>query len=292
MEVKSNKVGDIRSHYRLKLSKYYDEREADQLLFFVMEEFSGLSRSRILSEPSLTISESELLKIHFAVKDLMNYKPVQYILGKVEFFGISVSVNPDVLIPRPETEELVDLVIKKGRCKKNPGILDVGTGSGCIAIALAKNLPGAMVTAVDISPAAIQTAQKNAKQCSVKINFIHHNFLDPASWQKHGSYDLIVSNPPYVRQSEKALMKNNVLSYEPAVALFVKDDDPLIFYRAIADFASQYLSPSGSVFCEINQYLSVETERVFRDFGFTECRIQNDLPGNPRFIIVNREQGI
>ncbi|MBM3435291.1 MAG: peptide chain release factor N(5)-glutamine methyltransferase [Bacteroidetes bacterium] len=287
MEVKSNRIGDIRSHYKLKLHNFYEERETDNLLFMLFEEFANLPKSKVLSEPFKTISESELLKVHFAVKDLTNYKPIQYIIGKTEFYGIILNVNPDVLIPRPETEELVEIAIKSGKFLKNPVILDIGTGSGCIAIALKKNIPDAKVSAVDVSLAAIRTAKTNARQNQADIQFIRQDILKRDSWNIHGLYDIIISNPPYVRTSEKDQMKKNVLNYEPAIALFADENDPLLFYRAIADFSANYLSDSGSVYCEVNQYLGKETAEVFQEKGLKSV-LKNDLQGNPRFVIARR----
>jgi release factor glutamine methyltransferase len=290
MEVKSNRIGDIRSHYQLKLLDYYDEREADNLLFMIIEEYCHLSKALVLTEYLKTINESELLKIHFAVKDLMNYKPVQYILGKTEFYGLPIIVNSDVLIPRPETEELAEMVIKENNSTKKVRVLDIGTGSGCIAIAVKKNLPDAEVFAIDISPAALHTAKRNAGLNHVEIRFILQDFLKQYNQHRHGNFDIIVSNPPYVRMSEKNMMKKNVLNYEPASALFVDDIDPLIFYRAIADFSIQNLNKQGKVYCEINQYLSNETLSLFRRYGFEFAEQRIDLNGNKRFIIARLQK--
>lgn len=284
MEVKSNRIADVRSHYKSKLLDYYEEREADNLLFMILEEYAHLSKARILSEQFKTISESELLKIHFAVKDLLNYKPIQYILGKTEFYGLPLIVNSDVLIPRPETEELVEMVIKENRLTKKLRILDIGTGSGCIAIALKKNLPASEVFAIEISPAALHTAKRNASLNHVEIQFILQDFLNQDNQNRYGSFDIIVSNPPYVRNSEKNLMKKNVLNYEPAIALFVEDDDALFFFRKIAYFSFQNLNKSGLVYCEINQYLSNEILNLFHEQGFGFADLHSDLNGNNRFI--------
>jgi release factor glutamine methyltransferase len=264
----------------------YDEKESDTLLFILIEEFAGISKARVFSEPELNISESELLKIHFAVKELNTQKPIQYILGKAEFFGFPISVNPDVLIPRPETEELVDLVIRENKETENLHILDVGTGSGCIAIALYKNLTNAEVFAIDNSFEAIQTAKSNAELNGATINFVHLDFLNKGKRERMGLFDLIVSNPPYVRHSEKKFMRKNVLNFEPENALFVDDENPLIFYSAIADFAREYLNKKGKIYCEINQYLGREVLQLFDKSGFSEILLIRDLNGNDRFIKV------
>ncbi len=227
MEVRSNRIGDVRQHYRARLLGNYDENEADALLFLLIEEYTGISKVRSLADQGLTISESELLKIHFAVKELNNHKPLQYILGKTQFYGLPMKVNPDVLIPRPETEELVGMVIKENKLQDNLRIFEIGTGSGCIAIALKKFLPKCEVLAMDISPEAIQVAERNSLLNEAKVEFRHFDFLDESNWDRLGIFDIIVSNPPYVRSIEKANMGKNVVNFEPALALFVKDDDPI-----------------------------------------------------------------
>jgi release factor glutamine methyltransferase len=284
MEVKSNKIGDIRNFYKAKLIPDYDEKEADSLLFMLIEEFAGISKALVLSEPGRTISESELLKIHFTVKDLKSFKPIQYILGKTEFYGLKIEVNPQVLIPRPETEELVELVIRENQTRKDIRVIDVGTGSGCIALAIIKNLPDVSLVAVDISELAIQTASKNAILNNTTIELKVVDFLDKGTWSGLGLFDIIVSNPPYVRYSEKEFMKKNVLNYEPDGALFVDDKNSLIFYKAIAEFARQNLMKSGKVYCEINQYLGKDVLSLFSESGFTDVKILKDLFGNDRFL--------
>jgi len=290
MEVRSNKIGDIRNHYRLKLLDNYEEREADTLLFMLIEEYSGISKARVISEPHLTVSESELLKIHFAVKDLNNHKPIQYIIGKTEFYGMQIEVNPDVLIPRPETEELLDLVIKENIHRNNLNILDVGTGSGCLAIGLKKILADSHIIALDISPRAIEVARKNAKNNVVDIEFIQQDFLNDTLWNRLGTFDIIVSNPPYVRYSEKVKMKKNVLNFEPALSLFVEDSDPLIFYKAIASFAKDYMRSQGKIYCEINQYLGKEIVNLFIREGLADAYLMKDLNGYDRIIAAKLKE--
>jgi release factor glutamine methyltransferase len=284
MEVKSNKIGDILNFYKGRLIPDYDEKEADSLLFMLIEEFAGISKALVLSEPERTISESELLKIHFAVKDLNSFKPIQYILAKTEFYGLKLEVNPCVLIPRPETEELVELIIRENQTRKNIRVIDVGTGSGCIAIAIKKKLPDITLVAVDISEQAIRTASKNAIQNNTTIEFKVVNFLDKGTWSGLEWFDIIVSNPPYVRVSEKEFMKKNVLNYEPEEALFVDDKNPLIYYKAIAEFACQNLMKSVKVYCEINQYLGKDVMTLFSEAGFEDVVIVKDLFGNDRFL--------
>lgn len=284
MKVPSNKIGDIRSYYAQQLFKIYDEREAETFIFMLLEDYAGVSKSEIIINPELTINESELLNIHFAVKDLKNYKPIQYILGKTEFYGIPILVNSSVLIPRPETEELVDWVVHGTNKDLESKMLDIGTGSGCIAIALKYTLPNSIICAIDSSPQAIETANRNALMNQVDINFSQVDFLDKRAWKNLGQYDMIVSNPPYVRNLEKIEMKENVLNYEPESALYVEDENALIFYKYIAEFALEHLNLNGALYCEINQYLGEDTVKLFESYGFKEIKLKEDLKGNDRFI--------
>jgi len=282
--VSSNRIKDIRRYYKQQLADNYDEKEIDSFLYLLFEEYAGLSKAQILLNAEATISESELLKIHFAVKALMNNKPIQYIIGSSEFYGLQFKVNPDVLIPRPETEELVELVIKENAEKEKQSIIDIGTGSGCIAITLKKYLPDHEVCGIDFSANALNMAEGNAKSNNQGIQFRKMDFLNLRNWDKLDTYDVIVSNPPYVRKSEMGQMHNNVLDYEPAMALFVEDENPLLFYGAIAKFAKDHLNRSGTVYCEINQYLGKETSALFFDAGFQSVDIVKDMNGNDRIL--------
>jgi len=286
MKVPSNRIGDIRSYYAQQLFKFYDERETETFIFMLLEDYAGVSKSEIIINPELTINESELLNIHFAVKDLINYKPIQYILGKTEFYGIPILVNSSVLIPRPETEELVEWVIKHTKKDQESVMLDIGTGSGCIAIALKKSLSNAIIHAIDYSPNALEIANRNAMMNLAEISFCQVDFLEKKAWKNLGQYDIIVSNPPYVRNMEKMEMKNNVLNYEPESALYVNDDNALIFYKHIAEFGLEHLKINGSFYCEINQYLGEDTVKLFERYGFTDIQLKKDFKGNDRFIKV------
>jgi release factor glutamine methyltransferase len=213
-------------------------------------------------------------------------KPIQYILGHTEFYGLPFRVNSWVLIPRPETEELVDVVIREKKDRSSISLIDLGTGSGNIAVSLKKHLPFAEIHAADVSTFALEVARSNAEQNGVEIHFSRLDLLDPAGWGSLPDFDLIVSNPPYVRTKEKKMMKRNVLDYEPGLALFVPDDDPLIYYRGILNFAEQCLKPGGSIYCEINQYLPDEVQALFRDSGFNDCNVLKDMNGNARILTV------
>lgn len=284
MEVRSNRIGDIRSHYRRKLMATFTEKEADSLLFLILMEYTSLTKAGIIAFHEQTVSESTLLKIHFCVKDLLKQKPIQYVLGKTEFFGLPFIVNSKVLIPRPETEELVDWVIQDCKLKKDLKIIDLGTGSGCIAITLKKSLPSSEITAIDVSDFALEVAAANADLNSASIQFERFDLLDLDNWKRDTVYDVIVSNPPYVRQQEKLEMKKNVLDYEPDIALFVDDADPLVYYRAIIGFANKYLVEGGGLYCEINQYLHEEVENLFNDSGFEYVNLKKDFKNNFRFL--------
>jgi release factor glutamine methyltransferase len=211
--------------------------------------------------------------------------PIQYILGVTHFYGLEFEVNSAVLIPRPETEELVDWIVQKSKIKNQKSkikILDIGTGSGCIAIALAKNLPNAQVFALDVSEKALATAKKNAEKNQVQLSFIHQSILETEDLAQE--FDIIVSNPPYVRELEKHEIKNNVLDNEPHLALFVEDNDALIFYRKIAQLAQKNLKSEGQLYFEINQYLGKETLNLLLEMGFKNCELRQDIYGNDRMI--------
>ena len=258
------------------------------MLFMVLMEYTGLNKAGILIHHEQAVSESELLKIHFSIKDLLKEKPIQYVLGKTEFFGLPFIVNSKVLIPRPETEELVAKVIKELNSNPKQNILDIGTGSGCIAIAIKKNFPEAHVMGLDISSFALEIAQENAQQNNVDIDFKVCDFLDPNVWQDIEMVDIIVSNPPYVRNLEKKEMKSNVLGYEPEIALFVDNNNPLIFYKSIAEFGKRYLDKGGKIFCEINQYLHKETSDLFQQHKYNDINLTKDISGNFRVLYCEK----
>lgn len=220
------------------------------------------------------------------LKRLINSEPIQYILGVTEFYNLHLNVKPGVLIPRPETEYLVSIILEENKNKEGLTILDLCTGTACIALSLAKNLVGVNVTATDISEIALDLAMQNARKNQQQITFIHDDLLAPQS--AYGQYDIIVSNPPYVRDSERSAMHPNVIDYEPHQALFVSDEDPLVFYKAIADFSGRFLKPGGKLYLEINQYLGEELCALFQTKGFTEVRNLKDLDGHSRFLTCNR----
>ena len=233
-----------------------------------------------------------------ALTGLKNENPIQYIIGETEFYGLFFKVNKDVLIPRSETEELIDWILKEFNEKKELNILDIGTGSGCIAISLANHLPGANIYGIDISKEALQIAEQNAKLNNVKVNFLIQDILKMNVASSHSNlfmagpvmnslpmeFDIIVSNPPYVRELEKREIKSNVLQNEPHIALFVSDDNPLLFFDKIADFAKQCLTANGFLFLEINQYLAENTTALLQQKGFKTIELRKDVFGNDRMI--------
>ena len=230
----------------------------------------------------LEFSEQELMIWHTILEKLKLEIPIQYIIGTTSFFGLDFNVNENVLIPRPETEELVDLIIKNSN-SKTPKIIDIGTGSGSIAISLAKNIPLASVFAIDVSEKALEIAKVNATLNNVNVNFILANILDVDNLKEQ--FDVIVSNPPYVRNLEKHEIKKNVLEYEPHLALFVNDNDALIFYKKITELAKINLSQNGQLFFEINQYLGKETKELLENLDFKKVILKKDIYGNDRMIL-------
>jgi len=285
LKVKSNKIIDIRLYYLAELNKLYPDAESRVFLDMIFEEYFGLSRIDRQLKPHYRLTESEILKVHFAVKQLIAYKPIQYVLGKAGFFGLEFAVNEHVLIPRPETEELVKWIIDDVKLTGSElKILDVGTGSGCIAIALKKNLPKVKISAIDISDSAISIAVQNAIKNNVDVNFQQLDIFAVNDLGEGKHFDVIVSNPPYVRESEKETMSENVLQYEPPQALFVVDSDPLIYYRQIALWAKYSLNRNGKLYLEINQYLGKETIALLKETGFNKVELRKDINGNDRMI--------
>ncbi len=287
MKVPSNLVKDIRKYYCEQLCSIYDKEEANAMILILFDHYFKIDRVRMALEPNLRLSESEMLTFHFAVKDLLKNKPLQYIIGETEFCDLKFKVNENVLIPRPETSELVHLITNRQQTTDNSQltILDIGTGSGCIAISLAKQLPQSQVYALDISEKALCVAKDNAYINNVDITFIHDDILSLRN-KIETKFDIIVSNPPYVRDLEKAEMRDNVLNWEPHNALFVSDDDPLIFYRNILEFAKTHLKENGEVWFEINEYLGKEMKDLCCEMGFSKVNIYKDFREKERFLSV------
>jgi release factor glutamine methyltransferase len=273
------------------LSSLYEEQEIESFFYIILEKLHGLKRIDLALNPQSVMDGAHLKQWKNIVSELKKQRPIQYILGETTFYGLSFLVNENTLIPRPETEELVELIIKSFESSVSGSglkILDIGTGSGCIAISLAKNIPNAAVFAIDVSEEALATAKKNAELNKVAIDFISTNILDVVTLSAVAGldkqFDIIVSNPPYVRNLEKYEIKPNVLEYEPHLALFVDDINPLLFYRKIAELAIKNLNPNGKLYFEINQYLGKETIKLLEDFGFRNVELKKDIYGNDRII--------
>lgn len=281
---------ECRLHIHEALSEIYPKTEIDSFFFLMIEEKLNLERIDTVLKPDLLISQDNLTTFIKIIKRLQNEEPIQYILKKTSFYGLPFIVDKNTLIPRPETEELVAWIIEeasKGKLHKKDkiSILDIGTGTGCIPISLAKNLIKSSVSAIDISQKALLIAKKNALLNNTKIDFFEMDILNTESLPQ--KFDIIVSNPPYVRELEKTEIKKNVLQNEPHLALFVDNNNPLLFYKKIADLATKYLRKNGLLFFEINQYLEKETVKMLEMKGFKNIELRKDVFGNYRMIQCN-----
>ncbi|MGQ7856027.1 peptide chain release factor N(5)-glutamine methyltransferase [Pedobacter sp. WC2501] len=283
-------IGALEEHYKLELAPLYESDEAKTLFSLAAEQVLAMSSSRLMMQKDAAISFINMQKLLSILNDLQIGKPIQHILEEAHFYGLVFKVNENVLIPRPETEELVEWIISvcstqssvnSFESPKKLSILDIGTGSGCIPITLKKHLPNTQVTTLDVSADAIEVAKQNARQIGVEINFITADIL---TFQSEEKFDVIISNPPYIRDLEKIEMHNNVLMHEPHLALFVSDENPLIFYRAIADFAKTNLKPNGQLFFEINEYLGKETVEMLSGKGFNNIELRKDMQGKDRMV--------
>jgi release factor glutamine methyltransferase len=287
-------INKFRDYFNKTLKKLYPTSEIDTFLFLLLEEYLNFKRIDVVLKSNFEISPEDLTLLKSSTKLLEQEVPIQYILGKTEFYGFPFILNEHVLIPRPETEELVTSVLNKIsklelllpiEKEKKLKILDIGTGSGCIPISLKRSLPFAEITAIDIANETLIIAQKNASLNKVNINFIQQNILKTTGLDD--IYDIIISNPPYVRVSEKIEIKNNVLKNEPHLALFVEDNNPLIFYSKIAELAKSHLTKNGTLFFEINQYLGKETVELIKLKGFNKIQLKKDIFGHDRIIIAS-----
>ena len=297
------KIKNLKTYFFSELQTIQEESEIESFFFILTEYLHNLKRIDISLNPDFEVSETDLEKWKTIISELKTEKPIQYITGEAWFYGYRFEVNENTLIPRPETEELVEWIVEStkheaGSLKLN--ILDIGTGSGCIPISLKKEIPNAGVFTIDVSEKALEMARKNALDHAVEVNFILQNILEidnlndvtrsgvevlpTSNFQLPTSFDVIVSNPPYVRNLEKQEIKKNVLEYEPHLALFVEDTDALLFYRKIAQLALTSLTPNGKLFFEINQYLGKETVELLENLGFKNIELRKDFVGNDRMI--------
>ncbi len=274
------KIKDYRGYFIEALTPIYDGSEAESFFYLILAHQHQWSRVDLALNPNEAFNEADIQYWNSILEQLKLEIPIQYLLETTSFFGLDFEVNKNVLIPRPETEELVQWILDSNLKNEKLKILDIGTGSGCIAISLAKNLPKAQVFAIDVSEKALEIATKNAKQNEVLITFLAQNILETQDLDQQ--FDIIVSNPPYVRNLEKEAIKKNVLDYEPHLALFVEDHDALIFYRKISELALKNLSSQGQLYFEINQYFGTPMVDLLRNQGFQNVELRKDIYGNDR----------
>ena len=277
-------IKEAKIYIRKELSDFYPKNEIESFIKIIFSDVYNLSSVDVFMKETEALPENKILSVTEIVSRLKTYEPLQYIIGFTEFYGLKFEVIPDVLIPRPETEELVDLILKENSGKKNLRILDIGTGSGCIAVSLAKNLPKASVFALDISSEALAIAEINALNNAVHLSFIQADILQTDKIPETPVFDVIVSNPPYVPFSEKSKMHKNVSEYEPERALFVDDNNPLIFYETICRFAKQNLSQNGTLYFEINERFGNAVAELMQSSGFKNVDIIKDINGKERMV--------
>ncbi|PUV25987.1 peptide chain release factor N(5)-glutamine methyltransferase [Sphingobacterium athyrii] len=275
---------DFELSFQHELKSIYDSDEIKSIFLLVIEELLGIKRIAYPFKKDIIVSENEAAHFQRILHDLKKSRPIQYILNKADFYGEFFEVNESVLIPRQETEELVDLIIKTHAASSHLKVIDIGTGSGCIPIILSKYLNQAQVTTVDISKEAIHTARKNAQSLGEPVHFINADILEWDYVFSDQQYDIIVSNPPYITPNEKQQMQQNVLAYEPELALFIEESAPLIFYDVISSFALKHLAPNGDLYFEINQYLGPETKDLIEKKGFRQVQLIKDINGANRII--------
>ena len=266
------------------LSSIYSQREAANIVALVMEKITGYSKSERLVHKQLLLDAVQQGQFDDFKAQLLQHKPVQYVLHEAWFCGLQFYVDESVLIPRPETEELVETILQDNTSTQNLSILDIGTGSGCIAISLKKKLPESIAYALDISSKSLEIARLNASNNLIKIKFLNANILEQNSYEGLPKLDIIVSNPPYIKQSESAAMQPNVLKYEPHIALFVPDEDALLFYKAIADFALRFLKTGGKLYFEVNELLGEHVAALPSAKKFSAIKIKKDLQQKNRMV--------
>jgi release factor glutamine methyltransferase len=268
---------------RKELAGIYAKGEIESLIFLIFEKLKGYSRTQFLLANNEQLNDDDQNEIGKIIARLKNHEPIQYILGMTEFYGLPFHSVPGVLIPRPETEELMQWIIQENK-HSNPTILDIGTGTGCIAISLQKNIPQSNVLACDISTVCLEAASQNSELNSADVSVFQYDILNDNPETSFPDLDIIVSNPPYIRELEKSLMERNVLEYEPELALFVADEKPLIFYERIADFSKIHLKNRGRLYFEINEAFGTECCDILQEKGFSEIVLKKDINGKDRMI--------
>ena len=279
-----SQLKELRDKMLKDLGGIYTEQECLNMVNWLFLSVAGIEKKEFSLDRGKLIDEKIKAELLEKLSELMAHKPIQYVTGTAYFHDLELAVNPSVLIPRPETEELVKWVADDNKEIAGLKVLDIGTGSGCIILALGNLLKNPRLTAVDVSAKAIETALGNAIKFDIRVDFKIADILEENEWNKLGTYDLIISNPPYVRESEKCMMQANVLDYEPSVALFVPDRDPLLYYRAIARFSKRHLSENGKLYLEINENLGKEVMVLLKDEGFLEIILKKDMQGKDRMV--------
>src|SRR5690348_4814005 len=284
-------IAELYNDFVSRLSGIYDKREAANITDWVMENVTALSRAKISARPEFDVSEKNCGILHDYLHQLLQHKPVQYVLNEAWFYKMKFYVNEQVLIPRPETEELVSWIVEEDKIdeSRSINILDIGTGSGCIAVSLKKNIPRAAVTAIDISEKALEVANKNARELNTPIHFLQIDFLNDQSSDRLHRYDVIVSNPPYIPINEKEKLARNVAAFEPPVALFVNNDTPFLFYEVIAAFSKKHLNENGKIYAEVHEDYAPEVSKIFSEKNFIP-EIRKDMYGKNRMIKAIRKK--
>lgn len=286
MKIPTNKLSAVKQYFLEELSDF-EQSEVETYFSIICETWFGLSKTDRMINPDKPLSESEILKVLYGIKDLKNHRPIQYLVGKAWFYGLEIGVEEGCLIPRPETEELVDWVIQEE--KQAGSILDIGTGSGCIPLAIKSKLIKAQVSAYDISEAALSIAKSNAESLALDIEFKQVDILNWEEGDITSEFDVVVSNPPYIPNSDKPLMANNVLDYEPGLALFVANESPIIFYEKIADFGLSNLKRLGSLYFEIHEAYGTEVIEMLSNKSYMNIELRKDLQGKDRMIRAQKK---
>ena len=287
-------TGEIYNDFRNKLKTIYDDREAENICDWLFENVTGLKKWERRQNQNSEFAETDSEKIKTYLEELLKQKPVQYVLHEAWFYKRKFYVNENVLIPRPETEELVEWIVsdfKKEKYGKPIKIIDIGTGSGCIPVSLKKELPESSIAAIDVSDKALSVAKINAEELHAIINFFQIDFLNENEWKMLSQYDIIVSNPPYIPLNEKEILAKSVTDFEPGIALFVKNNDPFIFYKKIAGFAKSNLKESGKIYVEVHDEYAKEVGSIFESAGFL-VEIKNDIYGKQRMVKSTKSMAI
>lgn len=277
-------IGKLIKTFYTNLKEIYLETEIKAISEMVFEHFLNYTKSDLLMKSDQLLDNGMISYIEHVLTRLQKHEPIQYILGYAHFYNCLFNVNSNVLIPRQETEELVDWIISESKNVQNLKILDIGTGSGCIAISLSLNITDAEVHAIDLSIDALEIAMKNAEKNNAKVSFHQVDILNPSIKEENRQFDIIVSNPPYVLNSEKEKMQKNVLDFEPEIALFVNDNDPLLFYKAIINYSKSNLKSGGTIYFEINENLGENVSELFKKYGFEQITIKKDINDKYRMV--------